>query len=50
MTRPAAPATTSVTSDDVAEIALDLMGYVTGWSVAATRLFGFEADEALAST
>ena len=46
MTRPA-PATNSVTSDDVAQIALDLMGYVTGWNVAATRLFGFEADEAL---
>ncbi len=34
-------------SDDMAQIELDLMGYVTGWNAAATRLFGFEADEAM---
>ena len=29
------------------QITLDLMGYVTGWDEAATRLFGFDATEAV---
>ena len=41
------PLATDATGDSVALIALDLMGYVTAWNEAATRLFGFEADEAL---
>ena len=37
----------SVDADDHAVLELDLTGYLTAWSPGATRLFGYEADEAL---
>ena len=32
----------------VPEVALDNMGYITGWSPAAETMFGYRADEAVA--